>query len=164
MQSVRIEASIEGADPGETFDRVVAFERYPDLVEAVQKVTVDRSGEVDRPLSDWEVTFRHGLLRWREEDRLDRADGVVDFEQVSGDFDVFRGRWALTPTASGTDLLFEASFDFGVPSLESIIDPVAVRVLTETIQGTVAGLFPGQVEFRGVTSSLDRAESLQAAR
>ena len=147
MRSVRIVARIAGTAPEEVFDRIVEFERYPDLVEAVQEVTVDRSGDPAAPISDWVVAFRNGLLRWREVDRLDRPGLRVEFEQLSGDFDVFAGVWVLTRLAVGTGVVFDARFDFGVPSLASIIDPVAVRVLTETIKLTMEGLFVGAVSY-----------------
>ena len=154
MQSVRVRAFVRGVPAAVVFERVVAFERYPDLVETVTSVVVRRD-DPDAPVSDWEVLFRHGVLRWTEVDRLDREKHVVDFDQTEGDFDIFRGRWVLRDSPDGTAVHFEAAFDFGVPSLETIIDPVAVRVLTETIVRTIEGLFSGDVENAVATSSLD---------
>lgn len=155
MQTVRVVAQVRDTAPEVVFDRITAFERYPELVDTVRQVTVRRDDAL-RPESDWEVLFRHGLLCWTEVDTLDRAGLRVDFDQLEGDFDVFRGVWQLAAADGGTSVRFDADFDFGVPSLETIIDPVAVRVLTETIQRTVAGLFPGKVDLGVATSSLDR--------
>ncbi len=38
---------------------------------------------------------------------------------------------------------FAADFDFGIPSLEGILDPIAERVIKETVAWAVIGLFPG---------------------
>ena len=43
--------------------------------------------------------------------------------------------------APAVRVVFTADFDFGVPSLASIIDPVAERVLVETITEILRGLF-----------------------
>ena len=49
-------------------------------------------------------------------------------EQITGDFDTFSGSWVLTRDGDDTALHFEAEFDFGIPSLEGILDPIAERV------------------------------------
>ena len=51
-----------------------------------------------------------------------------------------------------------AEFDFGIPSLAGILDPIAARVLKETIARVVAGLFD-KIEIVGdeaVTAALVR--------
>jgi hypothetical protein len=44
----------------------------------------------------------------------------------------------------GTDVSvrFAADFDFGIPSLEGILDPIAERVIKETVAWALVGLFP----------------------
>jgi ribosome-associated toxin RatA of RatAB toxin-antitoxin module len=154
METVTVHAVVDGTEPAEVFERVVEFERYPELVETVKALTVDRSSDPDAPASSWEVYFRNGILRWDEIDELDRERLTVTFNQTEGDFDVFRGDWRLRPEAEGTDVVFTGSFDFGVPSLASIIDPVAVRVLSETIVTTMQGLFGGRTRIVDVDSTL----------
>lgn len=156
MESVSVHAVVVGVEPQAVFDQVVEFERYPDLVDTVKSVEVERA-EPERPSSSWEVFFRNGILRWDEVDVLDRQALTVDFEQTEGDFDLFRGSWRIGPADGGTDVVFVADFDFGVPSLASIIDPVAVRVLTETIVTTMRGLFGDRTEVVEVGSSLGAA-------
>jgi len=146
MRNVEIHALLPDTDAGTVFDRLVEFERYPDLVDVVRAVTVLSAPGDDPMVSSWEVLFRNGILAWTEADRLRRDALTIEFEQTDGDFDEFRGSWVLEPRGTGVALAFRAAFDFGVPSLASIIDPVAERVLTETIQLVVRGLF-GTVEF-----------------
>jgi len=38
-------------------------------------------------------------------------------------------------------LRFQADFDFGIPSLEGILDPIAERVIKETVAWVVVGMF-----------------------
>lgn len=163
MRSVTVNAVLLGRDSGEVFDTVADFARYPDLVDAVRTVSVEPTDEDGVLLSHWEVFFRNGILRWSERDRLDRAAQRIGFDQTVGDFDVFRGDWELRQLAGDTEVVFHAEFDFGVPSLASIIDPVAVRVLTENMELILMGLFDRKVEFRRA-ASLDRTGALAEGR
>lgn len=143
MYAAEFTAIVSGRAAGEVFDTVADFARYPSLVDAVLSV------EVAPPLPDgslpssWEVLFRKGVLRWEETDRLDREAGVITFAQTDGDFDVFEGGWEIAAVPGGVSVTFRAKFDFGVPSMAGIIDPVAGRVLLENLVGIVEGLFTG---------------------
>ncbi|MET9254321.1 type II toxin-antitoxin system RatA family toxin [Streptomyces sp. NPDC048182] len=141
MRSAQVTLGIAGVDPRDAFDRVKDFAAYPDLVDVVRSVTVDRTSDTYES-SDWEVYFRNGILRWRETDRFDVAALTITFEQVDGDFEEFSGTWSVVPDEDGCRIAFETEFDFGIPSLAGILDPVAERVFKETIARVVRGLFP----------------------
>lgn len=163
VQQVMIHALIERYSPLEVFRTVADFAQYPALVDTVKAVDV-HPGESSAELrTDWEVYFRNGILRWSEHDVLDEEALTITFEQDDGDFDVFRGSWDIEEGEASTGMRFTAAFDFGVPSLASIIDPVAVRVLTETMETIVDGLFDAPVTFQH-GSSLDRGSALSDAR
>ena len=136
MRSVRVKLDLPAVAPEKVFEEVRQFARYPDLASDVRSVVV-REDE-----SDWEVYFRNGILRWTEADRFDRDGLVITFEQDDGDFDSFSGIWRFAPQAeNGTRIEFEAEFDFGIPSMVGILDPVAERVIKEVIALVVRGLF-----------------------
>ncbi|TWP50896.1 cyclase [Lentzea tibetensis] len=141
MHATEFSAIVTGRSTDEVFDTVADFARYPDLVDAVVSVEVLPPQEDGAIPSHWEVLFRKGVLRWSEEDLLDRENGVITFTQTDGDFDVFEGGWEITAAPEGVALTFRAKFDFGVPSMASIIDPVAGRVLLENLGLIVRGLF-----------------------
>jgi ribosome-associated toxin RatA of RatAB toxin-antitoxin module len=146
MRSVEIIAVVPEIDLGTAFATISDFGRYPALVpEVVRSVTVQPARPGEPIVSAWEVFFRNGILAWTEVDHLHPASATIDFEQTVGDFEEFSGGWRLTPfVASGAPavrVVFTADFDFGVPSLASIIDPVAERVLVETITEILRGLF-----------------------
>ena len=147
MRSVEINAVVPEVDLGAAFATISDFGRYPDLVpDVVRSVTVEPVRPGQPVVSAWEVFFRNGILSWSEVDHLHPETATIDFEQTVGDFEEFSGGWRLTPFvgASGTTgvlVVFSAEFDFGVPSLASIVDPVAERVLVETITEILHGLF-----------------------
>ena len=70
MRTVEMHARVPDARADEVFDRISDFERYSELTDAVRqvKVTASSGGAL---VSEWEVTFRDGILRWSEEDEID---------------------------------------------------------------------------------------------
>jgi len=140
MRSVQLHVHVPTGDPSAAYDKISDFACYADLVDVVQSVTVHDSGDGEPVHSDWAVHFRNGLLRWSEVDEFLPARRGIVFEQTRGDFHVFRGTWQVDPAGAGCDVRFEAEFDFGIPSLAGILDPIAAKVLKETIALVVAGL------------------------
>jgi ribosome-associated toxin RatA of RatAB toxin-antitoxin module len=148
MPEVTVEALVTGHTADHVYETICDFARYPELVDTVLAVEVDDPLPDGSVHSDWEVAFRNGVLRWREVDWFDRAGLAIRFVQTDGEFDVFRGGWRLREVGDAVFLAFHAEFDFGVASLASIIDPVAIRVLTESMRTILVGLFgTGSVNF-----------------
>lgn len=160
MRDVQLRLRVAGVESAEVFERISDFARYPELSDVVRSVIVHPAVD-QRERSDWEVYFRNGILRWSEEDLKNPAALTIDFEQIDGDFDFFNGKWELHPEAASCDIVFAAVFDFGIPSLAGILDPIAERVLKETIARIVASLF-GTVEVVGdpvVAEALTRLQN-----
>jgi ribosome-associated toxin RatA of RatAB toxin-antitoxin module len=157
MQTVHIQALVLGRTAAEVYETVVEFGRYPELVETVREVVTEPVAEDDSIISHWAVNFRNGILRWTEIDTFDRQNLISSFTQTTGDFDVFEGAWTISQVDGDSSVTFHAAFDFGVPTLASIIDPVAVRVLTESMREILLGLFDGAVKFQ----RSDRATSVR---
>jgi ribosome-associated toxin RatA of RatAB toxin-antitoxin module len=145
MRHVEIHAFLLGVDANTVFDTLADFAHYPRLVDVVRSVELHRA-DANRTTSDWVVEFRNGLLRWTEQDWFRRDELRLDFNQLEGDFEEFFGGWVLTPEPDGTHAAMIADFDFGVPSLASIIEPVAERVLTDVTHLILRGLFGDDVE------------------
>jgi ribosome-associated toxin RatA of RatAB toxin-antitoxin module len=132
-------------DAAEAYARISDFARYADLVDVVRSVIVYPVAPGEPVPSDWEVDFRNGTLRWTELDYFDVPGRRITFEQTKGDFEEFTGSWSVEPVGAGCEITFHATFDFGIPSLAGILDPIAGRVLKETIARVIAGLL-GTVE------------------
>jgi ribosome-associated toxin RatA of RatAB toxin-antitoxin module len=150
MRSVHLSVTVPAADLATAFTTIADFGRYPELVpDVVRSVAVEPAAPGAPFLSAWEVFFRNGILAWTETDVLRPEAATIEFEQTVGDFEEFSGRWVLNERsgpAGGAGpvqvgVVFTADFDFGVPSLASIVDPVAERVLVETITEILRGLF-----------------------
>ena len=55
------------------------------------------------------------------------ASQTVRRRNVAITNDIRGGSWAIEPTLDGVKTVLAADFDFGVPSMASIVEPVAER-------------------------------------
>ncbi len=139
MRAVRLRLHVPHKSASDVFAALADFERYPILCDAVQDVAVTEVSE-NLTVSRWEVTFRAGLLRWTEEDTFDPGALSITFRQLEGDVAVFDGSWKCVDAASGSEIVFSARLDMGIPSLADALEPIAVRTLTGNIVSIVRGL------------------------
>lgn len=144
MRQVVLHAIADGSEPAAVYHRITDFRRYPELTDTVREVRVDAlpDGSV---VSDWTVSFRGGLMRWRERDTFAPDTLTLTFEQLSGDFQTFEGSWRCEPCEGGTLVVFTACFDLGIPTLAEILDPVAESTLRTNIARILVGLVGAEV-------------------
>ena len=139
MRIVRLRLHVPHKPASDVYTTLADFERYPELSDAVQSVAVTEVSE-NHTVSNWEVTFRAGLLRWTEEDTFDPGALSITFRQLQGDAAVFDGSWECVDTGHGSEIVFAARLDMGIPSLADALEPIAVRTMTDNIVAIVRGL------------------------
>jgi ribosome-associated toxin RatA of RatAB toxin-antitoxin module len=132
MRSLELKLK-SAADADFAFGRIAEFEKYAEFVDEVRSVVVHNRGTDEPLVSEWDIFFRSGPLRWTEVDYLQPAQRRIVFEQTDGDFEVFRGSWKVDAADGGCEVTFEATFDFGIPSLAGVLEPIATKVLKEAI-------------------------------
>ncbi|WP_306300067.1 SRPBCC family protein [Streptomyces sp. NRRL B-24085] len=142
VRRVELRALVRAERAEEVFAQVVRWDRYAELAPHVESAVVHTGFPATEGSSSWELHFRSGLLRWTEHERFEPGRGEVRFEQADGDFDSFSGSWEVRQDGPDVQVAFVCDFDFGIPSLEGILDPIAERVITETVAWTLTGMFP----------------------
>lgn len=157
MRHVELIALVPGQEAAAVLDAVRHWEDYPKLAPHVNATTVHATLPEPVGSSSWELHFRSGLLRWTEDDFFDLENHTIGFEQTDGDFDSFTGAWTLTQEGPDVRVAFAADFDFGIPSLEGILDPIAERVVKETVAWAVTELFPGTQVTGGIELTTPQA-------
>ena len=140
MRTVQRRLHVPHQSARAAFDTLADFERYPELSEAVRSVQVTAVSD-HVTISEWEVTFRAGVLRWTEQDEFDPAALTITFHQLAGDIALFDGSWACSNAENGgTDVAFSARLDMGIPSLADALEPIAVRALVDNTVSILNGL------------------------
>ena len=152
MRSVQLDLTVPFRCAVDVYATLADFARYPEFSPAVRSVTVTEVGD-QTTVSRWEVTFRSGLLRWVEEDRFDPTMQRIDFCQIEGDVAVFDGSWTCTDSSDGTQIIFAARLDMGIPSLADALEPIAVRTLIDNTVAIVSGLLGDGVRVDAVQQS-----------
>jgi ribosome-associated toxin RatA of RatAB toxin-antitoxin module len=142
MRTLCLRLHVPHKPASDVYATLADFERYPELCDAVQHVAVTEVSE-NHTVSSWEVTFRAGLLRWTEEDTFDPGTLSITFRQLEGDIATFDGCWQCVDAAPGSEIVFSARLDMGIPSLADALEPIAVRTLTDNIVSIVRGLTGG---------------------
>ncbi len=139
MRTVRLRLHVPHKSANDVYQTLADFERYPELCDAVRSVAVTEVSE-NLTVSAWEVTFRAGLLRWTEQDTFDPGALSITFRQLEGDAAVFDGSWKCLDAAQGSEIVFSARLDMGIPSLADALEPIAARTLIGNIVSIVSGL------------------------
>jgi uncharacterized membrane protein len=139
MRIICLRLYVPNKPASDVYQTLADFERYPELSDAVQSVAVTEVSE-NRTVSQWEVTFRAGLLCWTEEDTFDPGTLTITFRQLEGDIAVFDGSWQCVDAVPGSEILFSAQLDLGIPSLADALEPIAARTLIANIISIVRGL------------------------
>lgn len=136
----------------EVFTLLADFDAYPHHSQVVRSVVIQEKGQ-SHSISDWEVNFRQGILRWTERDVFDPVGLTIVFNQLKGDAAHFAGAWSLAQAGSDCRVEFQAEFDMGIPSLQEIIEPIAENALRENIEAILSGLVKGNVHFDSARST-----------
>ncbi len=139
MRTLCLRLHVPDKPASEVYATLADFGRYPDLCDAVRSVVVTEVSE-NVTVSAWEVAFRVGLLRWTEEDTFDPGALSITFRQLEGDIAVFDGSWQCLDATPGSQIIFSARLDMGIPSLADALEPIAVRTLIDNIVSIVRGL------------------------
>ncbi|KOV69091.1 cyclase [Streptomyces sp. NRRL WC-3618] len=147
MRDVVVQVVVEERTARQAYELICDFRRYPELTDKVDEVVVHPPKADGSLRSDWSVIFRNGLMRWSELDRFVPETLTVEFEQIKGDFEIFRGSWVCEEResedgggAAVTVVTFRSEFDLGIPSLAEILDPVAESTLRDNILRILEGL------------------------
>ncbi|WP_444993867.1 type II toxin-antitoxin system RatA family toxin [Aliikangiella sp. IMCC44359] len=125
--------------PDFVYQKLEDFRSYSKFSEAVREVNVEYSSN-DECVSDWEVSFRDGILKWSERDVFNASKRTIQFNQLSGDLERFDGVWRMNGDST-TELVFEATLDLGIPHLAELLEPIAEQALLENIDSIVKGFF-----------------------
>lgn len=154
MRTIGLVVHVETVDIRKAFDQISDFGRYPVIAPDVHAVEMRPPAEPGGPReSDWEVNFRRGIMRWTEHEFVDADRLTIEFDQTDGDFEAFRGHWALTPSGHGCEVFFEVTYDFGIESLAGIMDPIAERVIKRVVCAVLVDLF-GEITVRSGGAAL----------
>ncbi len=113
--------------------------QFPDFMKNVESIEITERGD-NYTLSHWVTRLQGAKFSWTERDTFYPQEGRITFTQIEGDLKLFQGEWRLTPTNGGTEVTLETEFEFGIPMLATILNPIAKLALKDNARSMVRAI------------------------
>lgn len=127
MPIVEHSVEIEGVTIERIWETLIEFADYPKYMKDVVNVEFLERSERSA-VSSWVVLLNGSDLSWTERDEFDRLKRI-DFEQLEGDIEIWRGYWLLEGQDSAATVSLRVEFDLGIPSLAEVLHPIGARAI-----------------------------------
>lgn len=106
------------------------MERYPDFMRDLVSVEVVERKE-NTTVTRWISNVDGRVIKWTELDTFDDANMHIAYEQIEGDLKRFSGEWILQETADGTEIKLTVDFEFGIPMIAGLLNPILKKKVRE---------------------------------
>lgn len=126
-------------------------ESYPQFMKTMESVKVLERGD-GYTLTEWVARLQGARFRWIEKDLYFPEQYRITYDQTEGDLKLFRGYWALSAVAQGTQVEFVTEFEFGIPMLSAMLNPVAKLALRSNSRAMLQAI---GAKFGGVAEGKD---------
>ena len=122
-----VEATISvKCQPNKIYPILKDMEKYPGFMTDLVSVKVLERTE-NTTVSKWVSNVGGRIIKWTELDTFDDANMYISYNQIDGDLKKMAGEWILTPTPEGTDIKLSVDFDFGIPMISGLLNPILKR-------------------------------------
>lgn len=143
MPEVAVTAQLRAA-PVRVWEVLCDMEGFPRFMSSVERVTVVERGD-GYTVSEWVCKLQGMKFRWTERDEFLPAEGRIAYKLVSGDLARFEGAWEIKPGPGDADggetaVTLTTVFDFGLPMLAAMLDPVGKVMLRRNVESMLRGL------------------------
>lgn len=123
MPSVEVTERMRGGRD-RVYELIADMESYPRFMPSLNRVDVLERGE-GWTVTSWDTQISGMNFRWQERDEFDPANYRITYRQTAGDLKRFEGEWLVQERDGEVEVVFRVDFDFGVPMLSSLLNPVA---------------------------------------
>jgi ribosome-associated toxin RatA of RatAB toxin-antitoxin module len=135
---VEVNTTIKG-DIERIWAIVADMASYPQFMPNLKSVTIEeRAGNTT--VSKWVSNVDGRIISWRERDVFFPDDYRIEYTQVSGDLKKFAGKWQLSPDGETVNVLLTVDFEFGVPMLAALLNPLLKKKVRENSEGMLAAI------------------------
>jgi len=99
------------------------MEKYPDFMEDLVSVAVIERNE-NTTVTKWVSNVDGRIIKWTELDTFDDENLHIFYSQIEGDLKKMQGEWILTPIPDGTEIKLTVDFEFGIPMIAGLLNPI----------------------------------------
>lgn len=123
MPNVEVTQTIRG-DRKKIYDLIADMESYPRFMPSLNSLEVLDRGE-GWTVTSWDTSISGMNFRWQERDEFDPENTRISYRQLTGDLKRFEGEWIIEEVDGEVNVTLTVDFDFGVPMLSTLLNPVA---------------------------------------
>ena len=120
------------------------MEDYPRFMPSLVSVTVLERGE-NYDISHWVSNVDGRKISWTERDDFDPERFSISYQQTEGDLKKMEGLWELTDEPEGVRVSLTVDFEFGIPMIAGLLNPLLIRKVRENSEAMLAAV-KGQIE------------------
>lgn len=143
MPFVKSEIVIRG-DRRDIYDVIRDMEAYPRFMKSLVSVEVLERGK-DHDLSRWVSNVDGRRIVWTERDEFYPEEFRITYKQTEGDLKKMEGAWELRQEADGVHVSLAVDFEFGIPMIAGLLNPLLVRKVRENSEAMLEAV-KGQIE------------------
>jgi coenzyme Q-binding protein COQ10 len=138
LPNVEMTETMRG-DRERVYELIANMESYPRFMPSLNSVQVLERGK-DWTVTEWDTSINGMRFRWQERDEFDRENYRIAYHQVSGDLKRFSGEWRVEELEGEVKVTLTVEFDFGVPMLAALLNPVAAIKLRQNGESMLRAL------------------------
>ncbi len=138
MPYVEVNTTVKG-DIAQIWAIVSDMASYPKFMPNLKSVVIEeRAGNTT--VSKWVSNVDGRIISWRERDTFYHDDYRIEYVQISGDLKKFEGKWQLSAQGDDVNVLLTVDFEFGVPMLAALLNPLLKKKVRENSEGMLAAI------------------------
>lgn len=136
MPRVVVEARV-AKPPDRVYALLSDMEQFPRFMPNLLSLTVVEKGE-GYSITAWEALLQGARFRWRERDNF--LPNRITYQQTEGDLKQFEGEWVLESDPDGTLVRLVTDFEFGIPMLSALLNPIAKVAIRENMRAMLQAI------------------------
>lgn len=115
------------------------MDEYPEFMPDLVSVEImERMGNTT--ISKWVSNVDGRIITWTELDIFDDENMHISYKQLDGDLKKFEGEWVLAPAAGGTEIKLTVDFEFGIPMIAGLLNPVLKKKIRDNSMNMLKAL------------------------
>lgn len=138
MPYVEVSTLVKG-DIAKIWPIVADMESYPKFMPNLESVEVTERGE-NTTVSKWVSNVDGRIIAWTERDIFMPDIYRIEYVQLSGDLKKFAGFWQLTETEEGVSIVLTVDFEFGIPMVAMLLNPLLKKKVRENSEGMLSAI------------------------
>ncbi|WP_350342450.1 SRPBCC family protein [Proteinivorax tanatarense] len=139
MPYIESSINIDTKDIEKVYKIVSDMEGYPNFMENVNSVEVIEQGE-GFTITQWKTVLKGKPFNWKEKDLFDPNNYIITYSLVEGDLKKFEGSWKLTTEDDQTRVTLDVDFEFGVPMIASLLNPIAKIIIKQNCDDMLSAI------------------------